>query len=109
MIFKQKIKICIPYRTKFRRTRFSMDKIFLRKDDFAPYIKYHELPYRTKFRRTKFSTDKSFRRTKLSTPRQNFDNFVRRIILSDEFLSETFIWCTLYFCSILDKNNKEAT
>ena len=48
-----------------------------------------KIPYRTKFRRTKFSTDKIFRRTKLSTPSQNFDSFVR-------FLP--------YFCiDILDK------
>ena len=68
-----------------------------------------DIPYRAKIRRTKFSTDKNFRQTKLSTPRQSFDNFVQRIVLSDEFLSETFIWCTLYFCSILEKNNKEET
>ena len=45
------------------------------------------LPYRTKFRRTKISTDKMFRRTKISTPSRNFVTYVRRNILSDEFLS----------------------
>ena len=67
------------------------------------------IPYRTEICQTKFLTDKIFRQTKFSIPCKNFDNFVRRIILSDEFLSEILIWCNLCFCSILDKNNKETT
>ena len=47
----------IPYRTKFRRTKFSADK---------------------SFRRTKFSADKSFRRTKFSALNRNFGSFFRR-------------------------------
>ena len=53
--------------------------------------------------------EQSFRRTKCSTPNQYFDNFVRRIILSDVILSKPFVWRNQCFCSIFDKNNKDAT
>merc|ERR1719318_2557226 len=64
----------------FRRTKYFVGQNFLHQAEISTLLSDFCLTFVLKHW-TKFSTDKIFRRTKLSTPSRNFDNFVRRIFV----------------------------
>ena len=64
----------------FRWTKYFVGQNFRHQAQISTLLSDFCLTFVLKYW-TKFSTDKIFRRTKFSTPSQNFDTFVRRIFV----------------------------